>query len=132
MPTVTRTPEAPKQDNKCPHDDDDEIRSSWDSWSKEDVADEPCRSRRPPKFRQRRPAPSRSSGKRSFFWEDANLSKKCGHKWNLMTVERLLTRTKYLMKRQKPQRGSADYQVHLSNMTSAPWNLPYVYSWTAK
>ena len=45
------------------------------------------------------------------------MSKKCGHKRNLMTVERLLTRiAKYADELTKtPQGGSAGYQVHLSN-----------------
>ena len=45
------------------------------------------------------------------------LTKKCGHKRNLMTVKHLLTRiAKYADEPDKmPQRGSASYQVHLSD-----------------
>ena len=52
-----------------------------------------------------------------FQKENNYMSKKCGHKRNLMTVEHLLTRiAKYANEPTKtPQRGSADYQVQLSN-----------------
>ena len=52
-----------------------------------------------------------------FQKENNYMSKKSGHKWNLMTVECLLTCiAKYANEPTKtPQRGSADYQVQLSD-----------------
>ena len=51
-----------------------------------------------------------------FQKENNYMSKKCGHKRNLMTVERLLTRiAKYANEPTKRLRGSADYQVQLSD-----------------
>ena len=69
-----------------------------------------------------------------FQKENNYMSKKCGHKRNLMTVERLLSRIAKYAKKRLSRLSSPTFRWcrECPVGTSAPRNLPRVCSWTVK